>query len=429
MLRSSTASFPASRAQRLSPRVLLLLFATALAVRVLYVCFAADNTTIGTWMDAGPAISLNLLHGRGYVMSWDIAQNFRSFRTPGWPLLLYGIWSVVGCNLLAPKLVLALLGALSCLWITLLGARLFDARVGALAGWGMAFCTTLIRWTGTLGMETLAVFCLTLGVYLVCAPPARLGLWRYLPAGLALGLLCLTRPIWMVYVALVFGLLWITRRRERADRMGAAVLAGAVALVMLPWVARNAIAHRALVVASTDGGLAFVEANNPVSLAKQGDWVPGYAASLPEVARRAPTLSEAQFNSWMMQKGWATIRAQPLAFGRVYLLRLGYLWKPSPPAQASADLGRKHLLWMNLYWGACYALMIVALVLLRPWKDARQWPVLLIFLWACLSIPLFSFQLRYRAPVEPFSLLYGAAGAFALLDRVRGPRSAARQKT
>ncbi len=411
----------------LSRRFVVWVFALALALRVLYISVAVDNSTIGSWLDAGPDISLHLLRGQGYVSSWDICQNFRSFRTPGWPLTLWAIWSVFGYSVLVPKLFLAALSALSCVFVALLGAHLFDARVGRLAGLLAAFCTTLIRWTGTLGMETLAVFCITLGVYWVCVPPARLpASWRFVPAGLALGLLCLTRPLWMAYVALVV-LALLLNRREREPRTAVGVLAATVFLVMLPWVARNALVHHRLVVASTDGGLAFMEANNPRSFRQHGDWIPGYAASLPDVRRRLP-LSEAGFNEWMMRKGIDYIRAEPLLFAQVYVLRLGYLWKPSPPAQQTVDLSRKHLLWMTVWWSACYTFMLAGFVLKRPWKDEWQWPVLLVLLWASLAIPLFSNQLRYRAPLEPFTLLYGAAGWFALVDWRRNRLQASNER-
>lgn len=417
MTRSSQSAQTASRSNALPPRALVLLFFFALALRVIYVCFAVDNTTIGTWLDAGPDISLHLLHGHGYIMSWDIAQDFRSFRTPGWPLTLYALWKVFGYSLLIPKLFLAFLSALTCVLIAVLGAHLYDERVGRWAGFLMAICTTLIRWTGTLGMETLAVFTLVLGVTLVCVPQSRLSTnWRYVAAGSVLGWLCLTRPIWMVYVALLIVALWLLQRQQRTQT---ALLGLSVALVVAPWVARNAVVHRAFLLASTDGGLAFMEANNPVSFRHQGSWIPGYAASLPEVQRRLSQLSEVEFNSWMMQKGVGYVRAEPLAFARIYLLRLGYLWRPSPPIQQTLDLGRKHLLWLAAYWSICFVLLAVALILLRPWKDNRQWPLLLVLIWGSFSIPLFSSQLRYRAPIEPAILLYAAAGGVALADKFK----------
>jgi uncharacterized membrane protein len=82
-----------------------------------------------------------------------------------------------------------------------------------------------------------------------------------------LGLLCLTRPIWLPYVALCILAVVVTQRDARSWRQMGTVGA-AVLLIMLPWVIRNTMIHRSLVIASTEGGIAFLEANNPVSLAE-----------------------------------------------------------------------------------------------------------------------------------------------------------------
>jgi hypothetical protein len=51
-------------------------------LRVLYIIFATDNTTIGTWFDSGANIALSLLQGKGYVSSWEVCQNFSRFVRP-----------------------------------------------------------------------------------------------------------------------------------------------------------------------------------------------------------------------------------------------------------------------------------------------------------------------------------------------------------
>lgn len=401
----------------ISRRSLLFVFLLALLVRVVYICVAVDNTTIGTWLDAGPNIAINLYKGNGYISSWDICENFRSFRTPVWPMTLAGLWMIFGYSFLIPKLFMALLSALSCVFIALLGSRLFDARVGLVAGTAVASCTTLVRLTGTLGMETMAVFFITLGVYWVCIPPARLNasMWRYAPAGIALGLLCLTRPFWIPFVALIVIAVAVSQRKS-GPILRVGVLAATVALVMLPWVARNAVVHHALIIGSTDGGLAFMESNNPVSFQEKGNWIPGFASRQTDVQKLRPHLTEAQFDRFMYHKGLGYIVADPIAYAKVYLLRLYYLWRPSPPAQMALDLGKKHLLWLDAWWGACYVFMVAGFAIYRPWRYREHWPLLLVLLWSTVALPLFSNQLRYRAPLEPFTLLYGVAGWFIVQD-------------
>ena len=404
----------------LSPRFLVGLFAFALVVRVLYILFATDNTTIGTWYDSGANIALSLLHGKGYVSSWEVCRDFQSFRTPVLPFTLYALWATFGYSIVLAKLLMAVFSALTCVLLALLANRLFDRRVGWATGIAAAFCSSFVRWSGTLGAETLTLFFLVAGVYLLCSSSARFSSWsRFFACGLMFGLLCLTRPLWLPYVALTAVAFVVTQRdlrvRSRSLRQVGVACAG-VALVMLPWIVRNTLVHRTLVVASTEGGIAFLEANNPVSFKGKGDWAIHFAANQPDVQRASQVLPEAALDRLMLRKGLGYVAADPADFARVYLLRLGYLWRPAPPPQLAGDLSHKHVFWLTLWWGSLTALMIAAFAFYRPWRLTQHWPLLLVLLWGSLVIPVFSSQLRYRAPLEPFILLYGVAGWFALRD-------------
>lgn len=404
----------------LSFRFLVGLFVFALVLRVLYDVFATDNTTIGTWYDSGANIALSLLHGKGYVSSWEVCRNFQSFRTPVLPFTLYALWATFGYSIILAKLLMAVVSAFTCVLLALLGNRLFDARVGWVAGVAAALCSSFVRWAGTLGAETLTLFFLLAGVYLFCSSSARLSsLQRFFLSGLMFGLLCLTRPLWLPYVALVALAFVVAQRNSRVRFHGlrqAGVVCAGVALVMLPWVVRNTLVHHSVVLASTEGGIAFLEANNPVSFAGKGDWAIHFAANQPDVQQASRTLPEAAFDRFMLRKGLGYVAADPTNFARVYLIRLGYLWRPAPPPQLAGDLSHKHVFWLTLWWGSLTALMFAAFAFHRPWRMAQHWPLLLVLLWGSLVIPMFSSQLRYRAPLEPFILLYGVAGWFALRD-------------
>lgn len=393
---------------------LALIFLFAFALRVLYIT-RVDNSGIGSWSDQGGDIALNLLQGRGYVTSYYSFDDLRSFRMPGLPLVLYAIWSVFGYSIVIPKLIMAVVSALSCVLIALLGEKLFNQRVAIMAGLGAALCESFVRWTGTLGAETLAIFFLTGGVLLFCTPPPRLSAtWKLVPSGIMLGLLALTRPAYLPYAALVT-LIFLVARHPKWEARAVMAFAATVIVMLSPWVVRNAIVHQRLVITSTEGGLTFLEANNPVSLRSSGDWVPQFSQTLPALRAQARAFSEVDFDKLMYRKGFEYVRGDLTNYARVFMLRISYLWEPVPHLRG--DLSRKHIVVMALWWGNLYALAIVAFVSIRPWKQAEHWPILAAFLWVSIVSGIFWSQVRYRAPLEPFIIMYAAVGLDALLRR------------
>jgi len=68
----------------------------------------------------------------------------------GLPVFLGLLWSLVGKSFLWPRLLQALLGALSVVLIAWIGARIFGSRVGLAAGLGAAGYGTLIYFDGEL---------------------------------------------------------------------------------------------------------------------------------------------------------------------------------------------------------------------------------------------------------------------------------------
>jgi hypothetical protein len=167
------------------------------------------------------------------------------------------------------------------------------------------------------------------------------------------------------------------------------------------------------VIASTEGGIAFLEANNPVSFAGKGDWATHFSAKQADVQKASRELPEAALDRYMLRKGLGYVAADPGNFVRVYFIRLGYLWRPAPPPQLAGDISPKHTLWLALWWGTLTMFMCVALTIHKPWRRAEHWPLLLVFIWGSLITPVFFSQMRYRAPLELFILLYGAAGCVA----------------
>jgi hypothetical protein len=209
-----------------------------------------------------------------------------------------------------------------------------------------------------------------------------------------LGLLALTRPAYLPYAALL-ALLFLVKRHPQWEARALRVFAATLIVMLSPWVIRNAIVHQRLVITSTEGGLTFLEANNPVSLRGRGDWVPQFSQRLPDLRVQARSLPEADLDKLMYRKGLEYVQQDIANYARVFMLRISYLWEPVPHLRG--DLSRKHVVVMALWWGTLYVLSIIALICVRPWKHAEHWPIFAAFFWVSLTSGIFWSQVRYRA--------------------------------
>jgi hypothetical protein len=392
---------------------LWIIFFLALSLRALYI-FTCDNSSMGTWADQGGDIALNMLRGRGYVTSWDIFVDRRSFRMPVMPLTLYAIWSVVGYNLLIAKLVMAVLSAVTCVLVALLTQRLFN-RAAIFVGIAAAVFPNSIYWTGTVGTETLTSFALCLGILLLASPKLR---FRHAWAGLAIGLLASTRPIYLPYAALL-SIFLMTENWTEGELWRAALFPVIVALVLLPWVIRNWQVHHAFLITSTEGGMTFLESNNPIAFREGGDWIPRYAASLPEIKKLAAVLPEVAMDREMYRRGLDFVRDDPGEFAKAFVLRLIKLWRPLPRLGAKSELNWKHALVLALTWLPAFAVGLATILRERLWKRKSHVPIFIAFFCVTMFSCAFSTHVRYRAPLEPYFLIYGAVGVASAIRHIK----------
>ncbi|NLX54822.1 MAG: hypothetical protein GXY58_06900 [Planctomycetaceae bacterium] len=189
---------------------------------------------------------------------WDLGQriaagaayeyggpDFRIFRAPGYPLLLGGLFALVGDDppVLWARLVGAVLGTLTVLGVIWLGSTVFDRDTGLVAG-GLAAV-----YPGAVGLSIFvlaeALFCPLLLVQLAswvaawraAGRGAETG-WAVLAGGAA-GLAVLTRPSWWLFAPFVLGCLVVgSRDRWRHLRIGGWMIV-ACSVVMSPWWVRN----------------------------------------------------------------------------------------------------------------------------------------------------------------------------------------------
>src|SRR5690606_5693757 len=208
--------------------------------------------------------------GDGYTYGDLPNQGVTAYYPPGYPLvvgvltglarLLPGEASAfhvaIGTNVVLSLATVALVFAL--------GRRLAGERVGLVAAAVVGLWPNLIVHTGVVLTETLYLFLLVvlLLVLLASGPVARSpGLRRLVVVGALLGASVLVRPISLVLVPLLPLLWWRSGARTAMLRTGT-VVAG-VALVVLPWTARNAVQMGSPVLISTNMGDNLCIGNNP----------------------------------------------------------------------------------------------------------------------------------------------------------------------
>ncbi len=200
-------------------------------------------------------LAANLLDGTGFAIGWTPPFCPTAIRTPLYPLLLAGSYTLLGRDPARVVYAQVLLEVLTAAWVVRLARRVTTLRSGAAAayGWGLAAGAlyalngTTQRFTGALLSETLLLSLVAAALDLtsrtLVAPTWR----RALPAGLVWGLAVLTKPN-VQYLALATGCLVLARgwglcpdrRRGGAAARGAIVaFSGALVVVILPWVVRN----------------------------------------------------------------------------------------------------------------------------------------------------------------------------------------------
>jgi 4-amino-4-deoxy-L-arabinose transferase-like glycosyltransferase len=201
----------------------------------------------------------------------------RVFRTPGYPLMLAGLFRVFGDEMpvMVARALSAVLGGLAVgivgWWCTLL----FDASAGRIAGWIAALYPGAVSMGAFVLSE--APFCPFMLLQFVCwtmawrsASSRRAIVWG-VGGGVAAALATLVRPSWLPFTpfAIVIALVLDNYRgrqlhRRRQLLIGTAMAVGLI-VTMMPWWIRNAQVTGRFVATSLQAGAGLYDGLNPTA--------------------------------------------------------------------------------------------------------------------------------------------------------------------
>jgi 4-amino-4-deoxy-L-arabinose transferase-like glycosyltransferase len=363
-------------------------------------------------------IAASLDRGEGFTLATTATQPASNY-SPGLPLLAAGIYKLTGgVHECTARLVLALLGTLAVLFTYLLGRHLSGPTAGLIGAAAIAIYPALIEYQGMLMGEPLAASLLSGAVLaafwaagpvvsargscregggpaggprsVLDPPPPRHPRERWLLPGALFGCLALVRPEYLG-VALLVSLVVLLRNGQRdwsRTLTQALLMLAGVAVIVVPWTVRNAVALDRFVPISTGGGqVLFAGTYLPSDgdpekvgaelIERHPELFGPHAAQrlrLEQVlarlaAQRYPGVETDKALSKMgREQLWDDISEEPVEYAGFVATKIGRIWSHGP----------RHVMrepgWELLHW-ALVAFGLLGLVVLAA---QRRWEALLL---------------------------------------------------
>jgi 4-amino-4-deoxy-L-arabinose transferase-like glycosyltransferase len=438
---------------------LSLIVLIALALRLAWIIGVDVSPTDGrfddtTWYHFS---AVSIMEGRGYNLWFkspphcidDPAVECTDDPPPtaywniGYPLLLAALYKVVGPSVFAAKLLNAVLGAATCLMAYLVGARVFDRRVGLGGALLLALFPGHIFFSALLMTETLSAFLLMLILTVALMFTGESASWRAIVlVGLLLGAASLVRgEMVLLFIPLI--VFWAVAHRSagKGIRYGAIALA-AIAAVLLPWTIRNWIQLGYPVVLSTGAADNLLVGHWP-GADGLGSFVPGQEvnmeyADVPEPEREVEVYKEETRRavSYALHHPLRELELIPRKLFNFYFyhgggrsLDLVQVYEPT--------LGESVESWLRGAANCFYYAVMAASVLAAPlWFSLRAPRKLLLVLVMLYYSFMFGFvfigEPRFHAPLVPLLSIWAAvalASYLALGARAAGSAIGARRRS
>lgn len=409
-------------------------FVIALVLRLIYLLQVGSMPESALLL--GDAATYDSWAGR--IASGDWLGHGVFYQAPLYSYFLGFLYTLLGRDLIAVRLVQIALGASSCVLLARAGRSFFhNTAAGLLAGLLLAVYPTAIYFDCSIQKSVLDLF-------FICALLALLGKilersrrrW-WMATGLVVGLLALTRENALIFLPILLIWLFVNWRGELLKtrlQWAGLVLLGAAA-ILLPVGYRNLVAGGEFHLTTSQFGSNFYIGN---SRAATGTYVPlqqgrGNAMFEREDATKLAEqgkgrkLTPSEVSSYWTAKALDEIRADVSRWVRLLFRKWLMVWNISEVGDSddqythgdwSPLLGTLNPL---LHFGILTPLAILGICL--TWNRRKDLWLLyaLIFVYA-VSVALFYVFSRYRFPLVPLLILFAAAGVIFLRDAFRGTK-------
>lgn len=379
------------------------------------------------------AIAKSIAHGDGYGNTLlPMTHGPSAYRAPLYPTVLSAAYVVTGDSVTAGRIENALIGVGLVALIGVVAAQLWSRRVAAVALVIAALHPTLWLYGSGLQLEPL------LALLIVGATAAALqhrraprGLWWPAIAGVIVGLGALTRETAFLLLPGLAWLVWTARPRWTRRAVLAPVLLVVIACATVaPWTIRNAVRLHAFVPVSTSGGYSIAGTYNDTAMHNPtypAIWMPPEQdPALRQLILDHEPLTEVQLDSLLRTATKDYVRDHPGSLPKAMFWNVVRLF----------DLqGTGHALYYGQFVPyppgltklAVYSsLVLLVFALVALVSGALRRSLRAVWLFPAVAIVLYSVvsgTLRYRASIEPFTVLLASYGVVRIVDAARRRRA------
>jgi len=357
------------------------------------------------------------------------------FRAPLYAWFLGFCYKIFGPGYLAPRIVQALLGAVSCGLIFFVARYFYSRTAAAAAGFVAASFWLFFYFEGELLIVPLIVFLDLLFLLLLVRGSLSGSVSTLAAAGIVLGASALARPnilLFGICACLWLALVDLDRAEPRSAPRGrkgwrrrlvrAAVMGCACLITIAPVTVRNAVEGDDLVLISSQGGVNFFIGNNPASDgsaavipgARPGLWESYHDSIAMAEKAEGRALRPSEVSGHFFGRALDFLRRHPGDWFALTLKKAGYFWNQAEftnnqPIRFFAERYGPISAWMPIGFSIVGPLSLLGLVLcLGRWR--RFFPLYGFVLVYAASVIAFFVCTRFKMPVMPV-LIIVACGA------------------
>ncbi len=387
-------------------------------------------------MSQSPYLAIDNIDAKAYriwaeqILAGDWLPRRHFYQSPLYAYYLAGVYGVFASSPWPPRIIQVLLGSASAALLVVIGSKLFNRRVGLIAGLLLATYGPMILEEISLAKTVLLCFGGLLGFLCFLDALERRHPLRMAVAGGIFGVTIIGVGQWLLaLVGLTAYAAFDRALPRRAARRLAALFLGTALVALLPVVVWNSYWGGGFMLTSGDAGLNLYLGNNPLATGLTGR--PRGLRDVPEFEERdsralaereaGHALTPAAVSRHWSRSALAWAVGNPLAFADTTRKKLTVLLNSYeiPDSYHFAFIRAQYIPW--LWAGSTFATVgpLALLGLVLAGRHRRALPLYVISLSYLAVITLFYVRSRYRMPAVPFLMIFAAAAVDATVDMLR----------